>query len=260
MPYRHRAIGLNLKDDYRQCHDIKMRLHYLMHVPFEGLGGMEGWFVASGYTLTRTRLFAHEALPDVSTFDGLVVMGGPMRVDDERHYAWLVEEKKFIEKAIARDIPIIGVCLGAQLIAKVLGAKVERNIQSEIGWFPVTLTPSGAASPHLQGFPQAFMAFHWHGDTFEIPHEAEQLARSEACNNQAFAYKNVIALQFHLETLPSGAMDLCTHCVNDLVKAPFVQSARTIMNTASRFTELNRLMRVLLSNFALEVNPEFKLR
>jgi GMP synthase-like glutamine amidotransferase len=239
-------------------HGSKMRLHYLMHVPFEGLGSMEGWFVARGYTLTRTRLFAHEALPDVSTFDGLVVMGGPMGVDDERHHAWLAEEKKFIEKAIARDIPIVGVCLGAQLIADVLGAKVKRNQQPEIGWFPVTLTPSGAASPHLQGFPQAFMAFHWHGDTFEIPHEAERLARSDACDNQAFAYKNVIALQFHLETLPSGAMDLCIHCAKDLVKAPYVQPARTMLNTASRFTESHRLVHVLLSNLALAVDPELK--
>jgi GMP synthase-like glutamine amidotransferase len=260
MPYRHRAIGCNLDDDYRQCHDINMRFHYLMHVPFEGLGGMEGWFVARGYALTRTRLFAHEALPEVSAFDGLAVMGGPMGVADERHYAWLAEEKKFIEKAIARDIPIVGVCLGAQLIADVLGAKVKRNQQPEIGWFPVTLTPSGAASPHLQGFAQAFMAFHWHGDTFEIPHEAEQLACSEACDNQAFAYKNVIALQFHLETLPSGAMDLCTHCAKDLVKAPYVQSARTMLSTASRFTELNRLMHILLSNLALAVKPELKMR
>ena len=223
-----------------------------MHVPFEGLGSMEAWFVARGYTLTRTRLFAHEALPDERVFDWLVVMGGPMGVGDERRYAWLTQEKKFIEKAIARDIPIVGVCLGAQLIAEVLGAKVKRNQQPEIGWFPVTLAPAGAASPYLRGFPQAFMAFHWHGDTFEIPHDAERLVRSDACDNQAFAYRNVIALQFHLETLPSGAMDLCTHCAQDLVNAPFVQSARTILNTASRFTELNRLMHVLLLNLALE--------
>ena len=214
---------------------------------------MEAWFVARGYTITRTRLFAHEALPHENDFDWLVVMGGPMGVGDEPQYAWLAQEKQFIEKAIARDIPIIGVCLGAQLIAEVLGAKVRRNQQPEIGWFPVSLTPSGLASPHLHGFPQSFMAFHWHGDKFDIPHDADRLACSEACDNQAFAYRKVIALQFHLETLPSGAMDLCVHCAQDLVNAPHVQSVQTMLNTASRFDELNRLMRVLLLNLALEV-------
>ena len=219
-----------------------------MHVPFEGLGSMETWFVSRGWLVSRTRLFADERLPDPKEFDWLVIMGGPMGVYDEHTNPWLVGEKRFIETAIARDIPVLGICLGAQLIATVLGAKVTRNPYKEIGWFPVALTQQGRHSGLTKGFSDEFTAFHWHGDAFEIPHGAESLAVSDACRNQIFTRGKVIGLQFHLETMPTNAMDLCINCRDELVSAPYVQSTGQILTGTEHFTKIHGLMRQLLDN------------
>ena len=235
---------------------VVMKVHYLMHVPFEGLGGMESWFVSQGWAVSRTRLYAHERLPDPKDLDWLVIMGGPMGVYDEAEFPWLVGEKRFIEAGLARDIPVLGICLGAQLIADVLGAKVSRNHHKEIGWFPVSLTESGRQSPMVRGFPDQFTAFHWHGDVFQTPDGAKSLAMSEACKNQIFARDKVLGLQFHLETLPANAMDLCIYCKDELKAAPYVQPAETILSGTTYFREINHLMRQLLNNMAALVRNE----
>jgi len=114
-----------------------MRIHYLQHISFEGLGSMENFFVAKGSQLSRTCMYADQSLPSIHEIDALIIMGGPMGVYDEAQYPWLVLEKEFIESVVQRKIPVFGVCLGAQLIASVLGASVQKNHQEEIGWFPV---------------------------------------------------------------------------------------------------------------------------
>ncbi|MEI7851737.1 MAG: gamma-glutamyl-gamma-aminobutyrate hydrolase family protein, partial [Kiritimatiellales bacterium] len=191
-----------------------MNIHWLQHVPFEGLGCIEPWLIENGHDVSCMRLWAGDSFPNTGNVDGLIVMGGPMGVYDEAIYPWLAEEKAFIKKIIAQDKPVLGICLGAQLIAEVLGAKVAKNKQREIGFFPVfgksaALTeqrpPGGLRSVATASedwkLPGEFMAFHWHGDTFGIPEGAAHLASSAACGNQAFIYKdNVLALQFHLET------------------------------------------------------------
>lgn len=219
-----------------------MRIHYLMHVPFEGLGSMEPWFVARGHSISRTRLFAGEALPDAGMVDWLVVMGGPMSVNDEAAHPWLVDEKRFIETCVRRGAPTLGICLGGQLIASVLGARVTRNREPEIGWFPVALTSQGAGLDLLRGWSGRFEAYHWHGETFDIPSGAAHAASSDACANQAFVYGDrVVGLQFHLETQPSGVADLCAHCADELVAAPHVQSAAEMLGRHEHF----RTIRVL---------------
>jgi GMP synthase (glutamine-hydrolysing) len=227
-----------------------MNVHYLMHVPFEGLGSMESWFVSQGHALSRTRLFAGEPLPHVDALDWLMVMGGPMGVGDEQIYPWLRAEQAFIERALQRDIPVLGICLGAQLLASVLGAAVTPNREREIGWFPTRLTPQGRELAVLAGLPREFTAFHWHGDRFDVPSGAIRVATSEVCDNQAFVYRQAVALQFHLETQPSNAMDLCAHCGDDLVSAPYVQSAQTMLEEPRRFTRIQALMCRLLENMA----------
>ena len=224
-----------------------MKVHYLMHVPFEGLGSMESWFVSQGWMISRTRLYATERLPNANEFDWLVIMGGPMGVYDEREHPWLVEEKRFIEASLSRGIPVLGICLGAQLIADVLGAKVSRNKYKEIGWFPVSLTKLGRTSQMLKGFPDQFTPFHWHGDMFAIPEGAESLATSEACANQIFVRGKVLGIQFHLETMPTNAMDLCFHCKDELKSAPFVQSAESILGV-THYRQIYGLMRQVLGN------------
>ena len=114
-----------------------MRAHYLQHVEFEGLGSIEPWLKAAGYEITNTRLFESAKLPDLKKIDLLIVMGGPMSVNDEDDFPWLVSEKKFIREAINSGKPVLGICLGAQLIASATGARVYRNPIKEIGWFPI---------------------------------------------------------------------------------------------------------------------------
>ena len=157
-----------------------MRIHYLQHVPFEDLANMESWASSRGHALSKTRLFSGERLPPPSSFDWLIIMGGPMNIYEEERYAWLAEEKEFIKKAVYSGKIVLGVCLGAQLISDVLGGLVTKNRYKEIGWFPVRLTEEGQASPVFSSLPDRFPALHWHGDTFSIPPGASRMAESDA--------------------------------------------------------------------------------
>jgi len=189
-----------------------MKLHWLQHVPFEGLGIIEKWAEANGFEITCTRLHAGEQLPEIETFDWLVVMGGPMGIYDHDEHPWLVAEKQFIKAAIDADKTVLGICLGAQLMADVLGAKVYPGPQKEIGWFPIRRSDG---APQL--LPENLTVFHWHGDTFEIPEGAIRLASSTACHNQGFIFNNrAIALQFHMETTPESMEALIENCGEEL--------------------------------------------
>jgi GMP synthase-like glutamine amidotransferase len=159
--------------------------------------------------------------------DWLIVMGGSMNVYEYRNHPWLREEKRFIETAIGQGKHVLGICLGAQLIADVLGAKVYQNQEKEIGWFPITLRPE-ARSFFADG-PSPLEVFHWHGDTFDLPSGATWLAESEGCKHQAFSYgRNVIALQFHLEMNAMTVRNLLEHCHSDLTPGRFVQPPEEI--------------------------------
>lgn len=231
-----------------------MKVHYLMHVPHEALGNMETWFVENGHTLTRTRLYRDEPLPDPNTFDWLVVMGGPMGVYDEHRHAWLEPEKRFIEAVLGRDIPVLGICLGAQLIAEVLGAKVRKNPVREIGWYPVELTPVAAKAPLFKELPARFTPLHWHGDTFDIPTGAAHLASSEACEHQAFIHADkVLGLQFHLEALPSTVEDFCYEDRATLKPERYVQDAERILARTRHYAPACGLMNEILAAMARRV-------
>jgi GMP synthase-like glutamine amidotransferase len=194
-----------------------MNIHWIQHVPFEGLGCIAPWLIERGYALTCTRLWADDSFPEIGSVNGLIVMGGPMGVYDEDQFSWLAAEKAFIREAIDQQKPVLGICLGAQLIAEGLGSGVWKNRQKEIGFFP--LRGDGVI------FPAEFSAFHWHGDTFGIPDGAVRLASSAATENQAFIYKNnVLGLQFHLETTQESLQSLYSHCSGEITDAPFIQT------------------------------------
>ena len=227
-----------------------MRIHYLQHVPFEDSANIGKWAKENGHSLTKTEIFDGEPFPDPSEIDMLAVMGGLMNIYQHRDYPWLKDEKVFIEKAIEKGIKVIGICLGGQLIADVLGGKVTQNPYVEIGWHNVTLTEAGINSNILSGFPETFRAFHWHGDTFELPHGAEYLASSKACKNQAFQYKkNVIGLQFHMEYSLESIEKMLVNCADELIDAPYVQNKEQIRQNYNLINNNTELLNKLLNNF-----------
>jgi GMP synthase-like glutamine amidotransferase len=219
-----------------------MKLHWLQHIPFEGLGCIREWAATLSAEITCTRLFAGDTLPAIDDFDLLVIMGGPMGAQDHTDHPWLIPEKQFIRKAIHSNKRVLGICLGAQLIADALNAKVFTGPQKEIGWYPILREQH---TPDL--IPDGLIAFHWHGDTFDIPTGAVRLASSEACINQGFVYDNrVVALQFHLETTDETMEALIKHCEHELIDAPYIQSAEQMRNQAVHLKSANRVMRTLL--------------
>ena len=224
-----------------------MRLHYLQHVPFEGLGSIETWAGRHGHSITVTRFHAGDALPSVDSFDGVVVLGGPMNIYEELKYPWLKNEKRFINGVIENGQPVLGICLGAQLVADVLGARIYQNEHREIGWFPIYKMQAAYRSVLSSFLPSAIEAFNWHGDTFDLPPGAIHLARSEACENQAFVYdERAVGLQFHLETTRNSAENLIEHCRNEIVDGPFIQTPEQILSQRAPFQQINRSMDSLL--------------
>ncbi len=224
-----------------------MNIHFLQHVPFEGLASIRGWIERGGHKVSCTRLYAGDGFPRLDRTDLVIVMGGPMGVYDTDQYPWLTAEKTFIRAAIDSGKKLLGICLGAQLIADVLGARVYANGQKEIGWFPLTRGSDAAHSALGRILPDRFDAFHWHGDTFDLPPAAVHLASSAVCRNQAFAVdERILGLQFHLETTLESAHELIEHCGDELVDAPSIQSAQEMLARTDRFADLNRLMFALL--------------
>ena len=227
-----------------------MHIHWLQHVPFEGLGRISGWAAERRCPVTASRLFAGDQLPAVDSFDLLVVMGGPMSVHDDGDHPWLIAEKQFIGQALKADKMVLGICLGAQLVASVAGARVYPNSHKEIGWFPVERTAAAATTTVGRVLGERVDAFHWHGETFELPAGAVHLARSRACENQAFALgTHVVGLQYHLETTLQSAGALIDHCRDELMAAPFIQSGTAMRSRPERFDTLNREMDRLLDYF-----------
>lgn len=219
-----------------------MQLHWLQHVPFEGLGYIEEWAHFRGIEISGTRLFAGEHPPATDRFDWLVIMGGPMGIHSHETHPWLVEEKACIRKAIDTGKTVIGVCLGAQLIADTLGAPVYAGEHKEIGWFPIRRDPDGP-----EWFPEKITVFHWHGDTFDVPKDAIRLASSDAFENQGFIYGDrVVGLQFHMESTRKSVEALVEHCADELVDGPYIQTPMQIHSAYDELTTINAALSRLL--------------
>lgn len=219
-----------------------MIAHYLQHVPFEGLGNIENWLHDSEYKITSTQLYESVDFPEVDDIDILVILGGPMSVNDTHEHQWLNKEIQFIQRVIEKNKSVLGICLGAQLIAKSMGADVFRNSHGEIGWFPVQSIKTPTES--VFQFPKETVAFHWHGETFNLPQGAIRIAESKGCKNQAFQIgRNAIGLQFHLETTPTSAKALIENCRNELVDGKYIQTEKDILSAPRNWYEnINNLM------------------
>jgi GMP synthase-like glutamine amidotransferase len=228
----------------------QLRIHYFKHVHFEGPGNIEEWCNAHRHSLSSTKFYEDFKLPELLDIDWLIIMGGPMSVNDEEKFTWLTAEKQFIQKAIQAGKTIIGVCLGAQLLADVIGAKVYQNTHKEIGWFPIEFTP-GAIKSGL--FPNAIerpTVFHWHGDTFDLPKNAIHLAQSEGCKNQAFLLNKILGLQFHLEMTQQSLKKMLENGRPELMNATYIQSENEILANRSLIENNKKLLFTILDKLA----------
>lgn len=228
-----------------------MRIHYLQHVPFEDPAGILDWASAHGCWASGSRLYARERLPGLRDFDLLVVMGGPMGVRDMDEHPWMEEEAVFIADAVSAGRKVLGVCLGAQIMAAALGARVRRARRKEIGFFEVERTPESEGCPVFGRLPERFTAFHWHGDTFELPEGATRLAFTPACVNQAFRFGDrAFGLQFHVETTAESRDKLIAHCAEEIVDGPFIQSASAMRAAHGELAALRPTMETLMASLA----------
>lgn len=219
-----------------------MRIHSLQHVPFEDIGSLAQEIATKGHSLSTTHWYKGDSAPALDSFDVLIVMGGPMGVYDDDIYPWLTAEKELIAEAITSGKKVLGICLGAQLIACVLGAKVTRNAHREIGWLPLQINPN-STHPVASILANCNEVFHWHGDTFELPVQAQLIAASQACEHQAYVVDNQIyGFQFHLESTETSARALIQHCAEDLDNSVYVQSAAEILENKERFAAINKAM------------------
>lgn len=224
------------------------RICSLEHAEAEGAGKIAAWTVRRGYPLQVVRLDRGEALPALEDFEMLVIMGGAMNVYQDRDYPWLPGERALVAAAIQAGKVVLGVCLGAQLIADALGGRVVQNRVKEVGWFPVR-----KCTPHelFASFPEECTAFHWHGDTFGLPVGAVRIAESEACANQAFVFGDrVVGLQFHVEVTPEAVRGFLVGADDYLQPEKWVQTASALREAAPDLSETDRGLEVLLDGLA----------
>ena len=176
------------------------RVLIIQHVEAEGPGTLGDFLRDVQAEIQTVRVFEGDPLPnDIGVFDALVLMGGPMNVYEEGKYPFLREETEFLRTVIEANIPTLGICLGAQLIAKACYTPVVKAAHSEVGWRSVSLTNEGNRDILFEGLPAAMQVFQWHEDTFDVPYGGKLLVTAGACPNQAFRYRNAYALQFHVE-------------------------------------------------------------
>jgi GMP synthase-like glutamine amidotransferase len=178
-----------------------MRIHCFQHVSFENPANIVEWAALRQHFMSYTYFFEKTfSFPNLDSLDVLLVLGGYMNVDEEQEFPWLKKEKAFIREAITAGKKVIGICLGSQLIASALGEKVYPNKVKEIGFYPIQFSENALVHPFFKHLAHPYTVFHWHGDTFDLPKNAQIIASTDACLNQAFLIgNNVLALQFHFE-------------------------------------------------------------
>ena len=227
-----------------------MRVHYLQHVSYEPPAAIADWARERGHDVTGTHCFDGETLPTPTEYDLLVVLGGPMGVHDTDEYPWLPAERDLIADTLDADIPVLGVCLGAQQVAAALGADVYPHVDREVGWFPVETTDSAFHSPLAPLAPE-FPAFHWHGDTYDIPDGGTLLARTPVCRNQAFSAADGLALglQFHLEATRESVGALVDSVDGDTGSGEYVQSAAELLAEDAPFEAVRGALDATLDSF-----------
>lgn len=206
-----------------------------------------------GIPTTTVQGYQVEPYPtDLSAYSGIVAMGGPMGVYEEDHHPWLQQEDVLLKAALQQNVPILGVCLGSQLIAKAAGAEVKPGPRKEIGWYSLTLSPEAAQDPLWQSFPPTFEAFEWHGDVFTLPPGAVCLASSALYPHQAFRIsQRVYGLLFHLEVTADMIQTMLTAFADEVASVrSYIDPAAIEQNLTARATRLNTLARDFMQRFS----------
>jgi GMP synthase (glutamine-hydrolysing) len=231
-----------------------MKVAVIMHDRSEGPGTIGEYLGAKGIEVSLVRLYAGEHLPHgVEGLDGVVSLGGPMNVYEEARYLFLREETVFLTRAISQHVPILGICLGAQMIARACGASVDKASVKELGWDEVTLTARGKQDALFASLPGTLTVFQWHEDTFAVPDGGHLLASSPKCSNQAFRYGSAYGLQFHPEVTPPMLAEWFGSGVEgkemlgrlEIVESEYVKQA---LRLYANFVQIMKLRKVQVSS------------
>jgi GMP synthase-like glutamine amidotransferase len=224
-----------------------MRFHCLLHSHLGGEIYLPVWAESKGFEWKSTIVSAVTELPEPAELDCMVVLGGPMSAWEDDKHPWLTAEKRLLEELIRLGKPILGICLGAQLLADVLGARTFAGAHKEIGWQPVEATAESRSHPVGGVLPEVFETFLWHGDSFDIPQGAAHIARSGAFESQAFAWNRVLALQFHLEVRPDWVRRIVARDAGELKASEYVQTREAVLGRPLKlYTDNNAIMERLL--------------
>jgi GMP synthase (glutamine-hydrolysing) len=219
-----------------------MKLYVLQHIPCETLGTIADALQCKGITPQYLRSFAGEPVPrDMADAAGLIIMGGPMGVYEQDLYPYLQDELRLIENALRQEKPVLGVCLGSQLLAAALGAQVKKNTAKEIGWYPITLTDSAREDYLWKGVEPSFAAFHWHGDIFDLPQGATSLASSTLTPCQAYRYgTNAYGLLFHME-VTREQIALMVDTFHDELQAERIDGRALVAQSETHLAEMQKI-------------------
>jgi len=223
----------------------------IKHVSIEGPGTIGDFFKDTNWQLETIELERGDKLPDdIRDIEAIITLGGFMNVYEEDKYPFLKDEDIFLRKAIKKEIPILGICLGGQLLAKALGAKVKKAAREEIGWGKVNLTKQGLDAPLFSGLEQELDVFQWHGDTFQIPGKGTLLATSKYCKNQAFLFgKNTYGLQFHIEVTPGMIESWIKEYLDTDDQTEMIDRKRMVIEAHKRKDRFRKQADRILSNF-----------
>ena len=212
------------------------------------------WADLHGHSMEYIRFYEDPSLPDPADVELLIIMGGPMNVFDFHIHPWMQEEIDWVSEYIKSGKPLLGICLGAQIIAASLGADVYPGPHKEIGWHELNFLPALGDYRIWKDLPRSRKVFHWHGDTFPIPEGATRIAESQAFPNQGFIYgSTVIALQFHLEVKPASVSDLIENCRDELVPGPYIQEEAEMVKEVRYYAPNQELMFQLLDYLCSQV-------
>ncbi|MPN01054.1 hypothetical protein SDC9_148254 [bioreactor metagenome] len=234
-----------------------MKIHVLQHSALNTLGSIEEYARTRNYPLESTRFYKTANPPALDSFDLLIIMGGHMGIYDYEENPWLRDEKAFIKMAVDSGKSVLGICLGAQLLADVLGARVYENRHMEMGWFPIKAAEAENKPEFLEGLPEEITVFHWHARTFDIPDGAIHLFRSVGCENQGFIYGGrVVAFQFHPEATDERIKIMIGRFGLEIEGEPFIQKKEEMTGREEYLAGTKEFMFRMLDKFEKLSIPE----